>query len=279
LESVLANNPTRKRASRIQPGNKTVIMRPLPIILFLLVAVRAVVRAEIPADWSTNYDATISAAAIAQQPVLVYFTASWCGPCKLMSRITLTDPAVFELISNVEHVAVDIEAHPDLATKHGVNAVPTFILLSSTNDEVERVTGFQGPGKFLSWLTNSISEAKEALIRQTVTKKELTEVDELLAASATNATPKALEILCNLCDERDKTDVQAAVNRLNAIASHDPAALLEGLNAPRLAARIQVANLLRLKIGERFDVDPWSDAASRREKVLTWREQLVKHQE
>ena len=254
-------------------------MRPLPIILFLLVAARAVVRAEIPANWSTNYDTTISAAAIAQQPVLVYFTASWCGPCKLMSRLTLTDPAVLRVISNVERVAVDIDEHPDLATKHGVNAVPTFILLSNTNDEVERVTGFQGPGEFLPWLTNSISEAKAGIIRQAVTKKEMLEVDELLAESRTNSTQQAFEILCNLCDDRDKAVVQAAVNRLNAIASHDSGALLEGLNDPRVATRIQVANLLRLKIGERFDVDPWSDAASRYKKVFDWREQLMKHQE
>ena len=39
-----------------------------------------------PTDWSTNYDATLAAAATNQQPALVYFTASWCGPCKLMTR-------------------------------------------------------------------------------------------------------------------------------------------------------------------------------------------------
>ena len=131
------------------------------ILLFIIVGDRTVC-AEIPAGWSTNYAATLGAAGTGQQPALVYFTASWCGPCKLMSRTTLTDPSVVRAISGIEHVAVDIDDHPDLASKHRIEAVPTFIVLSTPEDEVGRTSGFQPPGDFLQWLTNGISGAKEA---------------------------------------------------------------------------------------------------------------------
>ena len=69
-------------------------MKPSIAILILIVAGSLALRAEIPVGWSTNYVASLSAAASEQQPTLAFFTASWCGPCKLMSRITLTDPVI-----------------------------------------------------------------------------------------------------------------------------------------------------------------------------------------
>jgi thioredoxin 1 len=249
-------------------------MKLLPVILFLIAAGSFAVRAEIPAGWSTNYAATISAAESAQQPALVYFTASWCGPCKLMSRITLADPALSETVSDIEHVAVDIDEHPDLASKHGIGAVPTFIMLSTADDEVERTTGFQAVGDFLPWLTNSVSEAKAAIVRQALARKSLADVDQLLASTEANSIHLAAVKLFGLCDERDNAVVQAAADRLKTIANRDPAALLDGLNDPRLATRIQIANALHYNIGDGFDVDPWSDAATREKRILAWREQL-----
>jgi thioredoxin-like negative regulator of GroEL len=251
-------------------------MKSIPSILFLIFAGSLVVRAEIPAGWSTNYTATMSAAESTQQPALVYFTASWCGPCKLMSRMTLTDPAVLQTISGIEHVAIDIDEHPDLASKHNISAVPTFIMLSTAENEVERTTGFQAPDDFLQWITNSVSAARTAVVRQALSRKSLADVDQLLTSTETNSIHPAAVKLFDLCDERDTSVVQAAADRLKTIASRDAAALLDGLNDPRLATRIQVANVLHYKIGDVFDVDPWSDAATREKRILAWREKLTK---
>ena len=244
-------------------------------ILILIVLGSCHLRAEIPAGWNTNYAETISAAASAQQPALIYFTASWCGPCKLMSRITLTDPAIAQTIADLPHAAVDIDEHPDIASKHHVNAVPTFVLLSTAENETKRTTGFQATGDFLQWLTNSIAETKAAMVRQALAKKNLAEVDQLLAATETNSIQLAAMKLFALGDERETAVVQAAADRLKAIAMRHPAALLDGLNDPRLATRIQVANALQSKIGDEFDVDPWSDAASRQKSIIVWREKLT----
>jgi hypothetical protein len=82
--------------------------------------------------------------------------------------------------------------------------------------------------------------------------------------------------LFGLCGERDNAVVQEATDRLKALANDDPAALPVGPNDPRLATRIQIANALHYRIGNGFDVDPWSDAATREKRILTWREQLTK---
>ncbi len=231
-------------------------------------------RAEFPPDWSTNYDATLATAATNQQPALVYFTASWCVPCKLMTRITLTDPAVTQALSRIAHVAVDIDGHPDVASARGVSVVPTFVLVSAGGSEMDRATGFQPAGDFLAWLTNGISEAEQAAIREAFAKQELAEVDQLLAAKETNSDRLAVTRLFDLCAMRDSDIVQAASTRLKAMAGSNPALVLEGLNDPRLAVRIQAANALRLELGDSFDVDPWSVADLRRQTIGAWREKL-----
>jgi thioredoxin-like negative regulator of GroEL len=249
-------------------------MKSLSTILFVLALGATAARAELPADWGTNYDATLAAAAARERPALVYFTASWCGPCKLMAQTTLADPIVAQALAGVEHVAVDIDGHPALASARGISAVPTFVMLSSGGEEADRATGFQDAGDFLQWLTNGISAAHAVTVRQALAKKELAEVDELLAAGGTNSAHRAAEKLFDLCALRDDALVQAAAARLKNLAGRDPAALLDGLNDSRLAVRIQAANALRLAVGEAFDVDPWGEAIVRSLAINNWRGKL-----
>jgi thioredoxin-like negative regulator of GroEL len=192
-----------------------------------------------------------------------------------MTRTTLTDPAVMQTLSNMDHVAVDIDEHSDLASKYGVEAVPTFILLSAGN-EVDRSTGFRPVDEFMKWLTNGVNEAQAVATRLTHAKGELAAADQLLASTETNSTRVAAAKLFDLCAEHDDALVQAAAQRLKTLAACDPVAVLDGLNDSRLATRIEAANALRYTIGDTFDVDPWCDAATLQKDTKAWREKLAK---
>ena len=98
----------------------------------------------------------------------------------------------------------------------------------------------------------------------------------MLDSMQTNSLHLAAMKLFDLCNIRDAVIVQAAADRLKTIANRDPSVLLDGLNDPSLATRIQIANTLHAKIGDEFDVDPWSDAVSRQKRILSWREELTK---
>jgi thioredoxin 1 len=61
----------------------------------------------------------------AAHPVVVDFTAPWCGPCKAI------EPALEELAASapgVEFVTLDIEANPLTADRFGVLSLPTVTL-------------------------------------------------------------------------------------------------------------------------------------------------------
>jgi thioredoxin 1 len=60
------------------------------------------------------------------QPVLVDFFATWCGPCQMMQPI-LEDTAR-QLGEKIKIVKVDVDRNPLAASKFQVRGVPTLIL-------------------------------------------------------------------------------------------------------------------------------------------------------
>lgn len=77
--------------------------------------------------------------------VLLYFTASWCGPCKATAPIIESAAQKTEL----PVAKVDVEEHQGLVKTHKVKAVPTFLLLEKEK-EVSRLTGAQSEDSILS---------------------------------------------------------------------------------------------------------------------------------
>jgi thioredoxin 1 len=74
------------------------------------------------------------------QPVIVDFTATWCGPCKLL------DPVVKQLAQDwdgkVKVVKLDVDSNPNLAMQYQVMGVPTLLLFVNGKPN-QRITGYQ----------------------------------------------------------------------------------------------------------------------------------------
>ena len=67
---------------------------------------------------------------------IIYFSAPWCGPCKMLG------PIMEGLISegmNVNKVNVDYE--PSLLKQYNVKSIPTLILTDLGGNELGRKTG------------------------------------------------------------------------------------------------------------------------------------------
>lgn len=82
---------------------------------------------------SKNFDEAIAG----DKPVFVDFYATWCGPCQMMM------PIISELAEEADGFTVakiDIDKAPEVAAKHNVMSVPTFIVFKD-GKEAARMMG------------------------------------------------------------------------------------------------------------------------------------------
>ena len=71
-------------------------------------------------------------------PVLVDFSAEWCGPCRMI------EPAVQQLSQELDGIAkvvtVDVDQHSDVAARYGVMSIPALLVFKG-GQEVDRIVG------------------------------------------------------------------------------------------------------------------------------------------
>jgi thioredoxin 1 len=70
-------------------------------------------------------------------PVLVDFTATWCGPCKVLAPIV--DKLADEFPGTYKVAKLDIDEAPQTAQKFGVRAVPTVMVFQGGQKKTQHV--------------------------------------------------------------------------------------------------------------------------------------------
>lgn len=105
-------------------------------------------------SWRSDLPAALAEARAANKPVLLYFTATWCGPCQYMRRNVFTDAAVARAIDEAYvPVRIDHDTRADLIFQYQVDGIPWFGVL----DEQGRPTrildrGVETPQEMIAWL-------------------------------------------------------------------------------------------------------------------------------
>lgn len=80
---------------------------------------------------TSNKTETFGSIISGNKPVLVDFTATWCGPCKMMKPVL--DELHQKMGDEIRIIKVDIDQSPQASAFYNVNSVPTLILFQKGN--------------------------------------------------------------------------------------------------------------------------------------------------
>lgn len=72
-----------------------------------------------------NFDAEVMQSSV---PVLVDFTATWCGPCKVLAPVV--EQLADEFAGTYKVGKLDIDDAPEVTKKFGVRGVPTVMVFA-----------------------------------------------------------------------------------------------------------------------------------------------------
>lgn len=92
----------------------------------------------------------------ASQPVLVYFWASWCGPCRLMAPIVESVAAQYG--DRLKIVKMEVDPNPEAVAAYQVEGVPAFRLFKAGH-VVDSSEGAVSKQKLESFLATHVSSA------------------------------------------------------------------------------------------------------------------------
>jgi thioredoxin 1 len=93
----------------------------------------------------SDFEAIIAATT----PVLVDFWAPWCGPCVRVAPVL--GELAKELGGQVRFAKLNVDEHPEIASRFSVQGIPTMILFRA-GVELDRVVGLAPKIAFKRWL-------------------------------------------------------------------------------------------------------------------------------
>jgi len=76
-------------------------------------------------------------AGASNQLVVIDFSATWCGPCKMIAPLFTS---LSDQMQDVVFLKVDVDDNPDTAAKYSVSAMPTFLFIKG-GTVVDRLMG------------------------------------------------------------------------------------------------------------------------------------------
>lgn len=96
-----------------------------------------------------DYEAAVSLSQEANKPLLLIFSADWCGYCTKLKQDVLVDNSTKNYITCV----IDTDMDKDLTRKHRAKSLPTSVVLEK-GKETKRKTGYKNKTDYTNWLSD-----------------------------------------------------------------------------------------------------------------------------
>ena len=133
--------------------------------------------------WEHRLEDALKKANSSGKPVMIDFWAEWCGWCHRLDQTTYVDPEVTKMVAG-DFIALKIDTEAgkrsaDIATKYGVQSLPTIAFISPSGRPIDRVSGYQGPGPFPRTLETVKAKATKVIAWEEALDKDSQDANAL----------------------------------------------------------------------------------------------------
>lgn len=222
-------------------------------------------------EWERSLSA-VRAAGGPEKPIVLVFSAAWCGWCRKFQAATLQDPQVDALHESFHWVKVDADEEPELTARYQVRGLPHTVVIDAQERVLASQPGYMNPEAFVRLLTAVLENPRPLEVVEDDLVRELAALQSLEA-------PEARAALLRRVIERLAQPPSAERSRLQqallAVGVEAQGELLELMGDERLAVRAAAWGVLQRLHRSELVFDPFAEAAVRSAQREACRQKLA----
>ena len=147
-------------------GHNAWLLATVIVLAGLVIFLNRPIKDNIP--WFTDFDQARATAEAQNKPILLYFTASWCPPCRQMGRSTWPNERIERIVTH-SYVPVKVDLSNEsqdtphhLSVQYDAFALPTIILADRYGKPVEFLQGPISANKLVLLLEKVLHATRNA---------------------------------------------------------------------------------------------------------------------
>lgn len=114
-------------------------------------------------QWLTDAPTALQQSRSTGRPVLMRFSAEWCGPCRKMERTTFAEPATAAAIHrSFIPLVIDADKNEALAKQLKIRGLPTLLVVTPDMSILAKIKGFQTSERLMPQLDQAFAQYQRA---------------------------------------------------------------------------------------------------------------------
>lgn len=215
--------------------------------------------------WYDSYKTAVEIAKYENKPLLVDFTARWCGWCDRMDKEVFSHKDIAAKLQKFVCVRVDVDKDRMTAYGYSVTSLPRVIVVNTHSEIVGDWLGYRGRGDFSKLLDDVAEYLKTktgAIVAPKVAASDAKAVPTVKMISIDLSSPEAVieQLAC-----KDPALRAAVIAKLATTPGEAMAIATAGLGSKYLGIRIASWELMKKINRAPKDFDPWASSKQRNE--------------